>query len=51
MGGIGFKLFIKNSDLINRAHDMQTYYDGVAKLKQTLTCVHILMDYQVKTMK
>ena len=36
-----FKQFIKNSDLINRAHDMQTYYEGVAKLRNIiLMCTH-----------
>lgn len=32
------------SDLINRAHDMQTYYDGVAKLRKhnINVCTHII---------
>ncbi len=32
------------SDLINRAHDMKTYYDGVAKLRKhnINVCTHII---------
>ena len=32
------------SDLINRAHDMQTYYEGVAKLRKhnINVCTHII---------
>lgn len=32
------------SDLINRAHDMQTYYDGVTKLRKhnINVCTHII---------
>ena len=39
-----FKQFIKTSDLINRAHDMQTYYEGVAKLRKhnINVCTHII---------
>ena len=34
----------KTSDLINRAHDMQTYYEGVAKLRKhnINVCTHII---------
>ncbi|WP_251942759.1 TIGR01212 family radical SAM protein [Staphylococcus sp. Marseille-Q5304] len=34
----------ETSDLINRAHDMQTYYDGVAKLRKhnINVCTHII---------
>ena len=39
------------SDLINRAHDMKTYYDGVAKLrKHNINVYTSLMAYLAKTM-